>query len=206
MKNTICVIGDLVASREIDERRVFQEKLGKFLRSIDRSHTISPYTITLGDEFQAVYADPSELFADLICIQSFTYPIRVRFGIGVGELTTRINDRNALGMDGPAFLGAREAITTLKKSGRYYRVEGLSGLAAIGVNLSLDLVSHLSATWKENRLKITAALLEGKRPLKIAEAMVISDSAVYKNIDAGALETVVATFHHIAAQLTGENR
>lgn len=38
------------------------------------------------------------------------YPVELRFGIGIGEITTEINTEMALGADGPGYYKAREAI------------------------------------------------------------------------------------------------
>lgn len=93
MKRAFCVIGDLVLSRQITARRAFQTRLNQGLQELGRARRdiVSPYTITLGDEFQAVYASPKRIFRDLLAVQSLAHPTRVRFAIGVGSLTTRLN-------------------------------------------------------------------------------------------------------------------
>lgn len=51
-----CVIADLVDSRLLSDRREFQQLLKEKLKDVsaESSGLVSPYTITLGDEFQAV--------------------------------------------------------------------------------------------------------------------------------------------------------
>lgn len=41
-------------------------------------------------------------------------PTEIRFGIGVGRITTRINAKMAIGADGPGFYNARKAIESLR--------------------------------------------------------------------------------------------
>src|SRR5438270_579082 len=113
----IAIIGDIVDSKDIARRDAFQRKLAKALTARGKekkSGLVSPYTITLGDEFQAVYRSAHHLWTDIITLLGDIHPVQARFAIGVGELTTRINHRQALGMDGPAFHRARAAITELK--------------------------------------------------------------------------------------------
>jgi len=192
MRKAFCVIGDLVASRKIAGRREFQARLSVALRelSLNRRDIASPYTITLGDEFQAVYEDPRGIFRDLLAVQSLIHPHRVRFAIGVGSLTTALNRESAIGMDGPAFSSARESLTGLKKSEYVYRVAGLPARTNAWANLSLDLVSHIVTPWRKNRFEIAVAQMDGESPLEVASRMNLTASAVYKNIRAGALPTV----------------
>jgi hypothetical protein len=187
-----CVIGDLVASRKIVDRRALQTRLGRGLKELshDRRDVISPYTITLGDEFQAVYRDPRRIFRDLFAIQHLIHPHRVRFAIGVGSLSTTLNRESAIGMDGPAFLSARDTLTEIKKSGVLYRVAGLPPRTQEWANLSLDLVSHVVRSWRKNRFGITVSLMDGYVPLTIAAQMRLTSAAIYKNISAGALPAV----------------
>src|SRR5688500_7792726 len=97
----IAVIGDVVASKELAQRSVFQRRLGKALAQTSGAarHLASPYTITLGDEFQAVYRNADLLFADIFGIMAEIHPVRIRLALGVGALTTKINPVQALGMD-----------------------------------------------------------------------------------------------------------
>lgn len=55
---------------------------------------------------------PTTPIYEVICeIVDNIHPIQLRFGLGFGPLNTSIKE-NALGMDGPAFYSAREAIKT----------------------------------------------------------------------------------------------
>src|SRR6218665_467049 len=113
----LALIGDVVDSKRLPRRAEFQVKLEKTLKNTSSRNPslASPYTITLGDEFQAVYRNADRLFADIFTIWRDLDPAKVRFAVGVGELSTSINPKQALGMDGPAFHHARDAITALKK-------------------------------------------------------------------------------------------
>ena len=124
----IALIGDIVDSKGQARRGDLQRTLAAELKRISersKSKLASPYTITLGDEFQAVYKSADNVFLDIFSILAELAPgAEARFGIGVGELTTAINPKQALGMDGPAFHRARDAISILKKSGYLIRLQG----------------------------------------------------------------------------------
>lgn len=208
MKRAFCVIGDLVLSRQITARRAFQTRLNQGLQDLSRARRdiVSPYTITLGDEFQAVYASPKRIFRDLLAVQSLAHPTRVRFAIGVGSLTTRLNRERAIGMDGPAFSSARDSLIKLKNGVNLYRVGGLPQNTETWVNLDLDLISHIVTPWKKNRFDIAVRLLDAQSPLDIGPQLHVTASAVYKNIRAGALPAVTGMLTFLGNILDEKNR
>jgi len=199
----LALIGDVVASRGLVERGQFQRRLGKVLAQTSRNapNLASPYTITLGDEFQAVYRKADLLFADVFEIMAAIHPVRTRMAVGVGALTTRVNPTQALGMDGPAFHEARSALIALKQDKRLLRIGGQPAGSWALSNHILNLLSHQVEGWSQNRLFVTAGLLRGRPVKEIEEGMHISRVAVYKNIRAAALDEVVGICHELERAL-----
>jgi len=198
----IAVIGDIVASRNLPQRAVFQRRLKKVLDQTTGGarHLASPYTITLGDEFQAVYRKADGLFADVFRIMAEIHPVRTRIAIGVGDLSTRINPQQALGMDGPAFHLARAALTELKENKRLLRIKGAGEEWRLACHL-LNLLSHQVAGWSRNRLLVLEGLLRLQPVKEIEAGLQISRVAVYKNIRAAALDEVVGICHELERAL-----
>lgn len=204
----IAVIGDIVDSRTVARRDAFQRRLAAVLASAggEGSGLASPYTITLGDEFQAVYRQPGALWTDLVDILAAVHPVSVRFALGVGELTTRLNPRQALGMDGPAFHRARAAMTELKGGAGRFRIAGGETADWRLVNHVLALLANDLSGWTQNRLQILAGLLRGRPVRDMEEELGISKVAIYKNINASALDEVAAICHEINRALASELR
>lgn len=197
----ITIIGDIVSSRSLKDRAAFQRRLRKLLARVSTaasSRTLaSPYTITLGDEFQAVYRKADGIFADLFEILAEIHPVHVRLAIGVGELATRLNPTQALGMDGPAFHVARASLMELKTDGRLLRIGASAKEEWALANHLLNLLSHQLEGWTQNRLQVTAGLLRGHEVKEIEAGLEISRVAVYKNIRAAALDDVVGVCHEL---------
>lgn len=200
----IAVIADIVSSKSVAKRSAFQLRLAKLLLNVgkDAHQLASPYTITLGDEFQAVYRSGQSVLADVVSIMAEIHPVRARFAFGVGELTTRINPKQALGMDGPAFHRARSGLARLKKERRLLRIEGETDETWRLANHTLGLLSHQAEGWSRNRLLILAGLLDGKSVKEIEDGLRISRVAVYKNIRAAALDDVVGICHELGRLLS----
>jgi hypothetical protein len=203
-KRKIVLVADLVASRRIVERRAVQDRLRGCLRQLNgkkREGLLSPYTITLGDEFQAVFSTPDRLFRDALAVLIALHPVGVRFSCAVGEISTAINTKETIGMDGPAFHAARAAIDRLKKSRSLFAVGAPDGAGLTLVNQSLALVSHLIRYWPRSRKVILLGLAEDRTVTQIAKYLRVTEQAVYKSIDAGAIRTIVPLFVEIVAVL-----
>lgn len=71
------------------------------------------FLITLGDEFQGLLVKPNHLLEIIDDIQREIYPVRLRFGVGIGKITTQISPEAAIGSDGPAFYAARNIIESI---------------------------------------------------------------------------------------------
>jgi hypothetical protein len=199
----LALIGDVVASKELSQRSVFQRRLGKVLAQTSGAarHLVSPYTLTLGDEFQAVYRNADLLFADIFGIMAEIHPVRIRLALGVGALTTKINPVQALGMDGPAFHGARAALIALKEDKRLLRIAEQPGDSWLLANHVLNFLSHQVEGWSRNRLLIVSGLLRGRTVKEIEEGLQISRVAVYKNIRAAALDDLKGICHELERAL-----
>lgn len=113
----LAMIGDLVASREHKraERYAIQEKLEHVLHDINQTYRreiVSSFLITLGNEFQGLLKKPDHLFEICERIITALQDQTVRFGLGCGEIHTKINQQS-IGADGPAFHNARDALDVI---------------------------------------------------------------------------------------------
>ncbi len=199
----LVLIGDIVESKRIKNRKEIQKKLQALFKTFNKNNkeVISPFTITLGDEFQAVFSKADNAFKYLWEILYKIYPVRVRFSYGIGEITTSINKTQAIGMDGPAFYNAREGLNELKQTAFQFNIIYNDEKEMQLVKQNLFLLSHLSSGWKETRYKILSYMYEDLSVNQIAKKMKISDKAVYKNIDAGALSNIIAITRIISGKI-----
>lgn len=189
----LVLIGDLVASRRAPDRKRLQNQLKALLKKLNarKPQPLSPYTLTLGDEFQAVFDNANRIFIDIVLIMETLHPEQARFSLGLGNITTVLNRKQALGMDGPAFYQAREGIEQLKSSGDLFHLGGLPDNSAPLAEGALRLLSQRIRKWEANRLAILHGLLVDDSRKAIATKLGITEQAVYKNIRDGGLDTVI---------------
>jgi len=186
----LVLIGDVLGSKQLPARAQFQRCLQTALIGLNarRRPLPSPYTLTLGDEFQAVYRDATGLFTDIFTLLFQVAPVRVRFSLAVGEIVTPINPKQSIGMDGPAFHRARARLEKLKSQGR------LVGIAENGEarwRLPAAVLAVLSGSldgWRPKRLQLFAGLLAGIPVPELARQTGITVRAVNKNIRAADLD------------------
>lgn len=115
--NYVAMIGDIKESRKLENRGQIQEKLKLVLKYVNEAYQediSAKFIITLGDEFQGLLHCNEHLFEILQYIQREMYPVRLRFGIGLGEISTDIFYEAAIGADGPAYYAARQMIEELR--------------------------------------------------------------------------------------------
>lgn len=189
MKHLV-LIGDIVGSRELPARPQFQRRLKNALQALNgrRKALASPYTLTLGDEFQAVYRDPETAFADVFTLLAEIAPVQARFALAVGEIVTPINATQAIGMDGPAFHRGRALLEKLKAGRRLFGVQ-LSGREPDPFTVAmLNVFSGQVKGWKPTRLRLFANLLAGGSVPEMAAGTGITVRAVNKNIRAAELD------------------
>lgn len=133
-KVKIALIADIIASKKMKERGQTQVILNTIINSINTTYQKeieTDLTITLGDEFQGIVksVETALYFVDLITLslqlmtkKEVGEEINLRWGIGIGELATPIQDKGySIGMDGPAFWNAREAIESVHEQNDYGR-------------------------------------------------------------------------------------
>lgn len=206
MNNVLCVIGDVVQSRKLQNRSVIQKQLNQALKRLSskaRKRLLSPYTLTLGDEFQAVYRKPDYLFYDLWWIAAQLPSTKFRFSIATGPLTTPINSRSAVGMDGPAFHIARSGIDELRSRGGMFQLSSVLHEFPPWMQPFLDILSDLRTGWNINRIKILCYVLEGFRAeiSTMAKETSLSVRAVYKNIRQGSVKNIAFMLQLIELEL-----
>lgn len=200
----LVLIADIIESRDIEERTHFQADLVECLKAINRkSHTLlSPYTVTLGDEFQAVYTSGAEVLDHIMYIQAQLFPVRFRFSISFGKIATKINKKQAIGMDGPVFHNAREGMDRLKKT--KYTIVSLHGLAEEKdelINSGLALAWAVMADWKAETFTIFHELYRGKKVREILSHYDLSQRGMYKLINRNKLWEFLRFFERMRTEL-----
>jgi hypothetical protein len=112
------LIGDMIASRKASDRLQLQGQMERVFEEVAGLLGGSP-AFTIGDEFQARYRTLAEATEASLQLHLRTAGvIRLRIGIGWGELIAEDPDRSPFGQDGPCWWRARDAIEAVDRSTR----------------------------------------------------------------------------------------
>lgn len=206
----VCLIADIVDSRSIVDRAAFQQRLEDGLQALNATvgaGLLSPFTITLGDEFQAVYGDFSTVLVDILTILRSVYPQRIRFSLGKGALSTSVNRDRALGMDGPAFHAARRQLEELKRRGdTVIAVNRGAGPVDGLVRDGLLVLSRELGRWNRTALSAAEGLLRGRSIQAMAAEAGVKERMVYKSISQNGLRDYASFIGSLSRVLDGGER
>ena len=158
------IIGDVKDSRTLPNRNDVQEKLKKVLLDINRIYNkdiAADFLITLGDEFQGLMLKSNNIIKIVKHIQRELHPIQIRFGIGIGEISTKINKKAAIGADGPAFYAARNVITMIHELEKKIKIQAPDIQISLyteknifeikEINTLLSLIKAIEDSWTEKQ-------------------------------------------------------
>ena len=198
----IAIIGDIKNSKNIEERGKFQNKLNKILNEINEIYSdsiSSNFTITLGDEFQGLLHSGEHVMDIIQYIKKESYPIKIRFGIGIGAITTDINSAISIGADGPGYYKARDSIEQLKvlekKNESTYgdiqiKIDGDNNLQELSLNSILKLMYCIEKDWtKKQREVVNYVLFEKKNQ---------TETAHYFNVTQSNIQQILSKTHFYA--------
>ena len=198
----IAIIGDNKNSKNIEERGKFQNKLNKILNEINEIYSdsiSSNFTITLGDEFQGLLHSGEHVMDIIQYIKKESYPIKIRFGIGIGAITTDINSAISIGADGPGYYKARDSIEQLKvlekKNESTYgdiqiKIDGDNNLQELSLNSILKLMYCIEKDWtKKQREVVNYVLFEKKNQ---------TETAHYFNVTQSNIQQILSKTHFYA--------
>jgi hypothetical protein len=188
----IAVIGDIRKSRRALERAALQRVLENALVGVNgrfKSELAAGFVVTLGDEFQGVLLRPSALMDVLVALDEALDGAAVRYGVGWGTLSTEVKE-HALGMDGPCFHLAREALAAGKRDDRWVTVAGFGDDDVL--NGTLWLVG--AARWQRTDIQrqTVAMARESHTQKAVAEARGVSLTTVSKALKSALHEPVLA--------------
>jgi len=135
----IVIIGDIINSRKIADRKVTQKKLIASLETInDKYDLAAEFIISLGDEFQGLLRTRENVMQIISDLESLMDPISIRFGIGIGSIDTEINFKNSLQVDGTAYQRARKMVESLKEKNQKNKQNQSNVMIESGDEVEID--------------------------------------------------------------------
>lgn len=183
------IIADIVGSRTLEDRPAAQRAiLEAFEHAQDDIAPVREAWATVGDEFQVITDTWQDALRLTLRVQvSLPDGLRLRFGIGHGQINTIEQGEAGPIQDGSAWLNARAAIEYIEEQ-QQRRAEIITGFRSDdpqlthAVQTQLLLRDHVVERMKAREQRIFAALLAGATQQEAARAEKISQAAVSQTV------------------------
>lgn len=191
----MALLGDIVRSREVADRADLHARVMDALAAANARHNpLDPLRVTVGDEFQGVFATMGSALAASHTVRlALAGGADVRFGLGRG--TVRVIDAASNVQDGSAWWAARAAIEAVEARAHGARRALRTGVA-VGEGepeptpellTAVETVDALLAGLDDAGRAILTTLLAGRPQSDAATSLGISRSAVSQRVARGSL-------------------
>lgn len=191
----LALIADVIDSKMVQERLDLQKQVEKTLQKMNElfgDYLASRFTLTLGDEFQALLEVDAPVFQIIDTLRLELNPTQLRFGIGLGEIVTAIDPLQSVGADGPAYWNARGAINFVHQKNDYgntqiYFSSGKENQDFF-VNALIASGEAIRSSWRDSQEEILLNLLkrsvysETFSQQDLAQSLAINPSALSKRL------------------------
>ena len=191
----LALIADVIDSKMVQERLDLQKQVEKTLQKMNElfgDYLASRFTLTLGDEFQALLEVDAPVFQIIDTLRLELNPTQLRFGIGLGEIVTAIDPLQSVGADGPAYWNARAAINFVHQKNDYgntqiYFSSGKENQDFF-VNALIASGEAIRSGWRDSQEEILLNLLkrsvysESFSQQDLAQSLAINPSALSKRL------------------------
>ncbi len=196
----LALIADVIDSKIVQERLDLQKQVEKTLQKMNEffgDYLASRFTLTLGDEFQALLKVDAPVFQIIDTLRSELTPTQLRFGIGLGEIVTAIDPLQSVGADGPAYWNARAAINFVHQKNDYgntqiYFSSGKENQDFF-VNALIASGEAIRSGWRDSQEEILLNLLkrsvysESFSQQDLAQSLAINPSALSKRLKSSSI-------------------
>ena len=196
----LALIADVIDSKMVQERFDLQKQLEKTLQTMNElfgEFLASSFTLTLGDEFQALLKVDAPVFQIIDTLRSELTPTQLRFGIGLGEILTDIDPLQSIGADGPAYWNARAAINLVHQKNDYGNTQIYFSCGKekqdFFVNALIASGEAIRSGWRGSQEEILLDLLkrcvysENFSQQDLAQSLAINPSALSKRLKSSSI-------------------
>ena len=196
----LALIADVIDSKMVQERLDLQKQVEKTLQKMNElfgDYLASRFTLTLGDEFQALLEVDAPIFQIIDTLRLELNPTQLRFGIGLGEIVTDIDPLQSIGADGPAYWNARAAINLVHQKNDYgntqiYFSSGKENQDFF-VNSLIASGEAIRSSWRDSQEEILLNLLkrsvysETFSQQDLAQSLGLNPSALSKRLKSSSI-------------------
>jgi hypothetical protein len=180
------LMGDVINSSDYELR-----ELGRNLKDLVRSanedlasRTLSPYTVTLGDEFQGVTRSLSSGIETLFYFEeqrlARKLDFKLQYVLHFGEIETEINPETSYGMLGRGLTQARNKLSEKKRERKRFNFSLVDRELSLQLNRLFEVVDGISGRWKKDDFSLLLDMITIENDREVGEKHGKDRSQIYR--------------------------
>ena len=180
------VMGDIVRSRDYEEKQLMRD-FANLIEACNREFAagiLSPYTVTLGDEYQGVAASLLWSVRTIIYLDEARlhgeYSFKMRHVVHFGDVATPLNKVVAYGMLGSGLTKARELLTDKRRGRPRFCFSLPDQQLSSNLRQLLEVMSSITNAWKPRDVAIIFAMLANDNDTEVATELGKNRSQIWK--------------------------
>ncbi len=180
------LMGDVIRSRDYELDKL-AEDLKDLVQSANRelrSKTLSPYTITLGDEFQGVTQSLESGIETLFYFEEQRlerkWDFSVRYVLHHGRIDTDINPDTSYGMLGEGLTRARNQLASKKRDRKKFQISVEDQELSNQINRLFEVLSGITDRWKTEDFALIYDMIRNENDQEVGDIHGKDRSQIYK--------------------------
>lgn len=187
MQRRYVVLGDIVNSRDIEDRSAFQDRLSSACDAVNeahREHLYAEFAILKGvDEIGGVLASIDPVYDVVDRLAASIRPYRIRVAVAAGTIDVGAESDDVAEMDGPAFHDADRLLDRVEDDGLPFGMSVGDDLLDTVVADEINLLLLSKRRWTDRQREIIDAYEQSGTQADVARALDITQPAVSKALD-----------------------
>ncbi|MBO1265998.1 hypothetical protein J3A84_13245 [Proteiniclasticum sp. SCR006] len=211
------IIGELRGLETRQQRAQVEERLTEILKKVNEEYggvIASNFTMTIGNEFQGLLHRGDKIMEIIDLLRFHMEGVELLFGIGAGDIETRIT-KLSIGVDGPAYWNAREALLNIHEDNDYgnlmIRIGAEENVSLLRMmNETLRLCGYMESRWRDTQREMVhqSVLLHGHdlsvKQIDLARELGLSSQALNQRIQSSGYYSYVRARREISQLLEAE--
>lgn len=180
------LMGDVVGSGNYEPAT-----LGETLKSLVQTAnenlkkgTLSPYTVTLGDEFQGVTKSLKAGIETLFYFEetrlSERLDFKLHYVLHYGKIETDINPETSYGMLGKGLTQAREKLTAKKRDRKRFNLSLGTSEHSTQYNRLFEVLDGITERWKKDDYSLILDMIRNQNDQEVGEKHGKDRSQIYR--------------------------
>lgn len=190
------MLGDVVGSREIDDRRAFRTQFEDARTTVTEAYgedfAAGPAVLKGIDELGAVMTTAERLYDVVVTLDELLHPHSIRLAVASGEIEFGVDEADVSRMDGEAFHRATALLESIERADLQFGLDAGGGPLDTAIADEINLLLHLRNSWTDRQRDVVARYERAGNQQVVADELGVSQQAV-SNVLRGASWPLVET-------------